>query len=57
MERPETMEVGANVIAGTEPEKIMECVRGMMERSKEWENPFGDKRVGGEDQACYDDGY
>jgi hypothetical protein len=40
MERPETMEVGANVVAGTEPE-----------------NPFGDERVGGEDQACYDDGY
>ncbi|MEM3713292.1 MAG: UDP-N-acetylglucosamine 2-epimerase (non-hydrolyzing) [Thermoproteota archaeon] len=43
-ERPETLDVGANVIAGTEPENILEKTRIMMERSKSWENPFGDGR-------------
>jgi len=40
-ERPETLEVGANVLAGTEPEKIVECVSSMYFSSKNWSNPFG----------------
>jgi UDP-N-acetylglucosamine 2-epimerase (non-hydrolysing) len=45
-ERPETMEVGANVLAGTEPERIMDCARSMMDRDRDWENPFGDGTAG-----------
>ncbi|MDF1557929.1 MAG: UDP-N-acetylglucosamine 2-epimerase (non-hydrolyzing) [ANME-2 cluster archaeon] len=41
-ERPETLEVGANVLAGTEPGRIVECARIMMEREAVWSNPFGD---------------
>jgi len=45
-ERPETMEVGANVLAGTKPERIVECARKMSERERTWENPFGDGMAG-----------
>ena len=41
-ERPETVEVGANVVAGTEPGRIVECAKVMMEREAVWSNPFGD---------------
>lgn len=44
-ERPETIDVGANVIAGTEPEKILEKTRLMMGRNRDWENPFGDGKA------------
>ena len=45
-ERPETVEVGGNIIAGTNPEKILECVNIMLKREKNWENPFGDGKTG-----------
>jgi len=45
-ERPETAEVGANVLAGADPEKILEGARVVMDRKRDWENPFGDGRVG-----------
>jgi UDP-N-acetylglucosamine 2-epimerase (non-hydrolysing) len=45
-ERPETVEVGANVLAGTKPERIVECARKMSERKRTWENPFGDGLAG-----------
>ena|GEM_PF-2009048 len=46
-ERPETVEVGANILAGTSPERIQEAVRTMMARPRgEWENPFGDGTAG-----------
>ena len=45
-ERPETVEVGANVLAGTEPERILDCARGMVDGEREWKNPFGDGKVG-----------
>ena len=41
-ERPETIDVGANMLAGTDPNKIVECVRAMSEKKRGWENPFGD---------------
>jgi UDP-N-acetylglucosamine 2-epimerase (non-hydrolysing) len=44
-ERPETVDVGANVIAGTEPESILEKTRLMAEKRRDWENPFGDGRA------------
>ncbi|MDP6127166.1 MAG: UDP-N-acetylglucosamine 2-epimerase (non-hydrolyzing) [Dehalococcoidales bacterium] len=45
-ERPETVEVGANVLAGTSPDKILECARTMLGREKNWPNPFGDGKAG-----------
>ncbi len=39
-ERPETVDVGANLIAGT-GEKIIECARKMLESDLNWENPYG----------------
>jgi len=45
-ERPETLEVGSNVLAGTDPESILESVRIMLDRERSWENPFGDGRAG-----------
>ena len=41
-ERPETIEVGANVIAGTKPDRMLECSKMMLGRDNNWENPFGD---------------
>jgi len=47
-ERPETVEVGANVVAGVEAERIVECARRMLEKSDDgWVNPFGDGKAGG----------
>jgi len=45
-ERPETIEVGANVLAGTEPERILEKARVMISKERNWCNPFGDGRAG-----------
>lgn len=41
-ERPETLAVGANILAGAQPERILESVRLMLSRKNEWQNPFGD---------------
>jgi len=45
-ERPETLKVGSNVLAGTDPEKILECTGSMIEKATEWANPFGDGTAG-----------
>ena len=45
-ERPETIDVGANILAGASPEKILECVKVMLERARNWQNPFGDGEAG-----------
>ncbi len=45
-ERPETVEVGANVLAGASPDRISECVRIMLARQNNWNNPFGDGKAG-----------
>ena len=42
--RPETVEVGSNVLAGTEA--IIRCARSMLERGNRWKNQFGDGRAG-----------
>jgi len=41
-ERPETVEVGSNVLAGTESDKIVESARSMFLKDEGWKNPFGD---------------
>ncbi|ABN58318.1 MULTISPECIES: non-hydrolyzing UDP-N-acetylglucosamine 2-epimerase [Methanoculleus] len=45
-ERPETIEVGANVLAGTGAGKILTSVGQMLSRTGTWENPFGDGMAG-----------
>lgn len=44
-ERPETLEVGASILAGASADRIVECVRTMLSRDKNWQNPFGDGRA------------
>jgi UDP-N-acetylglucosamine 2-epimerase (non-hydrolysing) len=41
-ERPETIEVGANLLAGTGAAEILAGVREMLSRPRGWENPYGD---------------
>lgn len=41
-ERPETIEVGANVVAGTDPESVLDAVSEAGRANGDWENPFGD---------------
>ena len=48
-ERPETVEYGANIVAGTETEKILGAVKKMYGKNlnlKKWDNPFGDGTAG-----------
>ena len=41
-ERPETIEVGANILAGSAADEIYRCTETMLRRDTNWENPFGD---------------
>ncbi len=41
-ERPETLEVGSNILAGASPDKILNHTRLMLDRENNWVNPFGD---------------
>jgi len=45
-ERPESVEVGANILAGAEPARILAAVRTMASRPRDWPNPFGDGHSG-----------
>jgi len=45
-ERPETLDVGSNILSGTHPKKILECVSKMCESNKKWKNPFGSGKAG-----------
>lgn len=40
-ERPETLQVGSNILAGTDPQKILQSVNKMIEIKTNWKNPFG----------------
>jgi UDP-N-acetylglucosamine 2-epimerase (non-hydrolysing) len=44
-ERPETLDVGSNVLAGAEPDEIISKTRHMLNRKSNWPNPFGDGRA------------
>jgi len=44
-ERPETVDAGANVLAGTDAEKIVQAAGTMMDASRIWKNPFGDGKA------------
>lgn len=41
-ERPETLEVGGNHLAGVDPDEIVNSAKRMLSTRTEWENPFGD---------------
>jgi UDP-N-acetylglucosamine 2-epimerase (non-hydrolysing) len=45
-ERPETIEVGSNVLAGTGAGEILAAVRQMLSRPRTWTNPYGDGMAG-----------
>ena len=45
-ERPETVTVGANIIAGFNPDSIVRAAGEMMRKTRSWENPFGDGKAG-----------
>ncbi|MCH7640690.1 UDP-N-acetylglucosamine 2-epimerase (non-hydrolyzing) [Patescibacteria group bacterium] len=44
-ERLESVEVGANLIAGVDPNKILQSAKIILKRSKNWKNPFGDGKA------------
>ncbi len=44
-ERPETLEVGSNMLAGTSPERILKAAKLMEGKEKGWVNPFGDGKT------------
>jgi UDP-N-acetylglucosamine 2-epimerase (non-hydrolysing) len=44
-ERPETVEVGGNMLAGIDPERILECAMRMEQKERSWGNPFGDGKT------------
>lgn len=40
-ERPETLDIKANILAGTNPENILGCTLKILKRKRHWMNPFG----------------
>jgi UDP-N-acetylglucosamine 2-epimerase (non-hydrolysing) len=40
-ERPETIDAGANILAGMQPENILAAAKRMMNSTRTWDNPFG----------------
>ncbi len=44
-ERPETVDAGANIIAGTKAENILKASLKMVKRKKNWHNPFGNGKA------------
>ncbi len=45
-ERPETIEVGANLLGGTTSAGIVEAAHKMLNKKPDWANPFGDGTAG-----------
>ena|SRR3989338_1956895 len=41
-ERPETIDVGSNILAGTDKDRICDAVKLMVNSENSWENPYGD---------------
>lgn len=41
-ERPETIHVGSNLLAGTNPSKILNAAKKILKGENIWKNPFGD---------------
>lgn len=45
-ERPETVQVGSNRLAGFDADRVVSAGRAMLRRSRRWANPFGNGRTG-----------
>lgn len=45
-ERPETVEIGANLLAGTQPRAILAAAKLMAGKDNDWHQPFGDGQAG-----------
>lgn len=45
-ERPETVEIHSNIIAGTNPDKVLHSAEIMMKADRNWKQPFGDGKAG-----------
>ena len=45
-ERPETLDVGSNALVGVNQDKILEGVKIMLSKERDWKNPFGDGKAG-----------
>jgi UDP-N-acetylglucosamine 2-epimerase (non-hydrolysing) len=45
-ERPETLDVGSNVLAGADALRMVERAKQMMQQGNGWKNPFGDGKAG-----------
>jgi len=41
----ETIELGVNILAGTDPNKIVNCAKKMLSFKGKWEEPFGDGKA------------
>jgi UDP-N-acetylglucosamine 2-epimerase (non-hydrolysing) len=44
-ERPETVELGSSIVAGTKPEDILKAAQLILERKPNWEHPYGDGKT------------
>ena len=44
-ERPETIGVGSNILAGTNSSKILKIAHKILDKKRNWVNPFGDGRA------------
>jgi UDP-N-acetylglucosamine 2-epimerase (non-hydrolysing) len=40
-ERPESIEVGSNLLSGADSLRILKCVSKMLNKNRKWKNPFG----------------
>ena len=43
-ERPETIMIGCNILAGTNPEKVLNACHRRMSLSSMWKNPFNNEK-------------
>ncbi|MGD2279012.1 MAG: UDP-N-acetylglucosamine 2-epimerase (non-hydrolyzing) [Candidatus Omnitrophota bacterium] len=46
-ERPEAVDIGANVIAGTDSRSIFDSAEIMLDKKRKWSNPFGNGNAAG----------
>ncbi|WMW24379.1 UDP-N-acetylglucosamine 2-epimerase (non-hydrolyzing) [Methanolobus sediminis] len=44
-ERPETLRVGSNLLAGVDSNRIFEYAKMMIDKENTWDNPFGDGKA------------
>ncbi len=44
-ERPETVKAGGNVVVGYDPARIVRAALAMMDKPRQWKNPFGDGKA------------